>query len=81
MMVGFYSEVDQIVRDCEMKPMEVFGQILVLSNDVKNDLDINKYQKENNLKTKAAQIKYLQNNIFCSHIARWSPNGLEKADR
>lgn len=47
-MAGFYSEVDQIFRDCEMKIMKVFGQILMLSNDVKNYLDINKYQRENN---------------------------------
>lgn len=47
-MAGFYSEVDQIFRDCEMKIMKVFGQILMLSNDVNNDLDINKYQRENN---------------------------------
>lgn len=58
-----------------MKTMKVAGQILILWNAVKNDLDSNEYQREN--RKKNPQIKYLQNNSFCSHIARWSLNGLE----
>lgn len=47
---GFYTELDQIIGDCEVKTMKVAGQILVLWNDAKNDLDVNEYQRENQKK-------------------------------
>lgn len=48
-MSGFYTEVDQIIRDCQ-KTMKMAGQILILWNGVKNDLNINEYQRENKKK-------------------------------
>lgn len=44
-MFGFYIEVEQIIRDCEIKTMNMTGQILILWIDVKNDLDISEYQR------------------------------------
>lgn len=53
-----------------MKNMKVAGQVLILWNDVKNELDISEYWRKNNKKYINLQMKYTQDNTFCRNITR-----------